>query len=34
MKQNVGKDFGEKYAAAWSGQNAAAHAKFFSPEGL
>ena len=34
MKQNIGKDFGEKYAAAWSGQNAAAHAKFFSPEGL
>ena len=33
MKQNIDKDFGEKYAAAWSGQNAAAHANFFAPNG-
>lgn len=34
MEQNIGKDFGEKYAAAWSGQNAEAHANFFAPEGV
>ncbi len=33
MNQNIPKDFGQKYAAAWSGQNAAAHAKFFAPDG-
>ncbi|HEY5408036.1 MAG TPA: nuclear transport factor 2 family protein [Ginsengibacter sp.] len=33
MEQNIGKDFGEKYAAAWSGQNARAHANFFAPGG-
>ncbi|MEO5500284.1 MAG: nuclear transport factor 2 family protein [Ginsengibacter sp.] len=33
MYQNIPQDFGEKYAAAWSGQDAAAHAKFFAPEG-
>lgn len=33
MDYNIGKDFGEKYAAAWSGQNAEAHAKFFASNG-
>lgn len=33
MKQNIPPDFGAKYAAAWSGQNAEAHAKFFAPGG-
>lgn len=33
MEQKIGKDFGEKYAAAWSGQNAAAHTKFFATNG-
>lgn len=33
MEQNVPKDFGKKYSAAWSGQDAEAHAKFFSPNG-
>lgn len=33
MEQNIGKDFGGKYAAAWSGQDADAHAKFFAPNG-
>ncbi len=33
MEQNLPQDFGEKYAAAWSGQNAEAHAKFFAPNG-
>ncbi len=32
-EQNLAHDFGGKYAAAWSGQNAEAHAKFFSPNG-
>ena len=34
MQQNVGKDFGEKYAAAWSGQNAERYAEFFSQDGF
>lgn len=33
MEQNLPQDFGKKYAAAWSGQDAQAHAKFFSPNG-
>jgi SnoaL-like polyketide cyclase len=33
MEQNLPQDFGKKYAAAWSGQNAAAHAAFFAPGG-
>lgn len=33
MEQNLPQDFGEKYAAAWSGQNAEAHAKYFAPDG-
>ena len=33
MEPNIGKDFGEKYAAAWSGQNAERYAKFFAPGG-
>ena len=33
MNQNIPQDFGEKYAAAWSRQDAAAHAKFFAPNG-
>ncbi len=31
--QNIPEDFGKKYAAAWSGQDAEAHAKFFAPGG-
>lgn len=34
MKQNIDKDFGEKYAAAWLGQNAAAQADFFAANGI
>lgn len=34
MEQTLPKDFGKNYAAAWSGQDAQAHAKFFSPNGL
>ncbi|MEO6347791.1 MAG: ester cyclase [Aquaticitalea sp.] len=30
----IEKDFGKKYAEAWSGQNAEAHANFFAPNGL
>ena len=30
---NAPDDFGKKYAAAWSGQDAEAHARFFAPEG-
>ncbi|MEO6134202.1 MAG: nuclear transport factor 2 family protein [Ginsengibacter sp.] len=33
MEQNLPQDFGKNYAAAWSGQDARAHAKFFSPNG-
>lgn len=33
MNQNISVDFGKKYAAEWSGQNAEAHAKFFSHDG-
>lgn len=33
MNQNILDDFGKKYAAAWSGQNAEDHAKFFAPNG-
>ncbi len=33
MEQNLPQDFGKKYAAAWSGQDAKAHAKFFSASG-
>lgn len=33
MKENIGNDFGKRYAAAWSGQNAEAHANFFAPDG-
>ena len=29
----IEKDFGKKYAEAWSGQNAKAHVKFFAPNG-
>ncbi len=33
MEKKIVKRFGEKYAAAWSGQDAGAHAKFFAPDG-
>ena len=33
MEQNIPQGFGKKYAAAWSGQNAQAHANFFAPDG-
>lgn len=33
MEQNLSQDFGKNYAAAWSGQDAQAHAKFFSQSG-
>ncbi len=33
MEQNIPQDFGKNYAAAWSGQDAQAHATFFSPNG-
>lgn len=33
MNQNIPDDFCKKYAAAWSGQNAEAHTKFFAPNG-
>lgn len=33
MNQTIGKDFGKKYAAAWSGQNAEAYSKFFARNG-
>lgn len=29
----IGKDFGKKYANAWSGQNAVAYSKFFASNG-
>lgn len=33
MNQNIPQDFGKKYAAEWSGQDAEAHAEFFAPDG-
>ncbi|HET7117593.1 MAG TPA: hypothetical protein VFI29_13950 [Hanamia sp.] len=33
MEQKIGKDFGEKYAAAWSEQDANAHANLFAANG-
>ncbi len=33
MYQNIPQGFGKKYAAAWSGQNAQEHAKFFAADG-
>ncbi len=33
MEQNIPQDFGKNYAAVWSGQDAKAHANFFSPNG-
>ncbi len=33
MEQNIPVNFGQKYAAAWSGQNAQEHAQFFVPGG-
>lgn len=33
MSSHIPQDFGEKYAAAWSGQDAGAHANFFAPDG-
>jgi predicted ester cyclase len=33
MEESIGKDFGEKYAAAWSGQDAKAYSQFFAPDG-